>query len=521
MTPRRFFNTAGPCEPTRNYMLPATERLAAENVLGLIGQNAYFVLHAPRQTGKTTAMFELANYLTTSGSYVAVVISMEVGAAFADDIEAAEKAILSEWRYAINFQLPPELRPTQWDPVAAPGQRIGAILAEWAATAPRPLVVFLDEIDALQNKVLVSVLRQLRTGYFRRPSDFPASLALVGLRDVRDYKVASGGSDRLNTPSPFNISVRSITLRNFNAAEVRTLLLQHTTATGQMFTPEALAAVFDLTQGQPWLVNALAKVAVEELVKDVTQPITVEQMDQAKELLIARRQTHLDQLADKLRQPRVRRVIEPILAGGNLQDVPQDDIDYVLDLGLCRFAPGGGLVIANPIYREVLPRTLAYTARASLPMIPATWLTPEGRLDADKLLDAFLAFWRQHGQPLLQTAHYHEIAPHLVMMAFLDRVVNGGGILDREYAIGSDKMDLYLRYGPDRLAFELKVWRDGKPDPLKRGLEQLDAYLSGLGLTTGWLVIFDQRAGLPDISERTTTASATTPTGRPVTVIRA
>lgn len=109
------------------------------------------------------------------------------------------------------------------------------------------------------------------------------------------------------------------------------------------------------------------------------------------------------------------------------------------------------------------------------------------------------------------------------MMAFLDRVANGGGTLTREYAIGTERMDLYLQYGATRLAIELKVWRDKdkKPDPLKQGLEQLDDYLNGLSLATGWLVIFDQRDGLPPISERTTTEQAVSPAGREIIVIRA
>ena len=106
------------------------------------------------------------------------------------------------------------------------------------------------------------------------------------------------------------------------------------------------------------------------------------------------------------------------------------------------------------------------------------------------------------------------------MMAFLDRVANGSGILDREYALGEDKMDLYLRYGGERLGMELKVWRDRKADPRDEGLEQLDGYLNKLGLESGWLVIFDQRSGLPDISERTTVEMVTSPAGRAVTVIR-
>jgi hypothetical protein len=266
-------------------------------------------------------------------------------------------------------------------------------------------------------------------------------------------------------------------------------------------------------------VNALARQAVEVIAPDPNAPITTAIIDGAKEILIQRQDTHLDSLAERLREPRIRAIIEPILAGRTLENVPPDDLRFVQDLGLCRLDPAGGLVIANPIYREVLPRVLASTAQASLPHIAPTWLRPDGSLDVGRLLDAFLAFWRQHGQPLLRTAPYHEIAPHLVMMAFLHRVVNGGGTLEREYAIGTRRMDLCLRYGELTLGIELKVRRDGEPDPLPEGLVQLEAYLQGLGLPTGWLVIFDQRSGLPPIAERTGAVTATTPTGRTVTVI--
>ena len=323
--------------------------------------------------------------------------------------------------------------------------------------------------------------------------------------------------------SAFNIKAKSLRLGDFDTGEVRALLQQHTDETGQPFMPEALDAVWRLTQGQPWLVNALAYEACFEMLtgRDRTQPITVEQIETAKENLILRRVTHLDQLADKLREDRVRRVIEPMLAGRTLDQPPLDDIDYLIDLGLCRMTSGQGLTIANPIYREVLPRTLALMPQASLPTITPTWLNTDGSLNPERLLEAFLQFWRQHGQPLLGSALYHEIAPHLVLMAFLHRVVNGDGTLEREYAIGSGRMDLCLRYGTVTLGIKLKVWRDGEPDPLTEGLAQLDGYLAGLGLDSGWLVIFDRRPGQPPIRERTSSAEQSSPQGRRITVVRA
>ncbi len=88
----KWFNTAGPCKADIHYMLPPTVRLS--DIKPLIAQEGYFVIHAPRQVGKTTAMLALAQELTASGQYTAVMVSAEVGAAFPRDMGKAEAAIL-------------------------------------------------------------------------------------------------------------------------------------------------------------------------------------------------------------------------------------------------------------------------------------------------------------------------------------------------------------------------------------------------------------------------------------------
>ena len=513
----RFFNTSGPNRIARHYTLPVLRRLP--EVRGLVEQELYFVLHAPRQVGKTTALLSLAQELTAEGRHTAVLLSMEQGAPFSSDPSAAELAMLGSWRGAVEAWLPVELQPPSW-PDAAPGDRIGAALRMWARASSRPLVVFLDEIDALEDDALVSVLRQIRAGYPTRPEHFPAALALIGLRDVRDYEVASGSDGRLGTASPFNIKAESLTLRNFTDAEVAELYGQHTAETGQRFEPDALVRAYHISQGQPWLVNALARQLTEVLVPDRAQAITATHVDQAKEILIRRQDTHLDSLMDRLREPRVRAILEPMLAGETPGDVPEDDRRFVIDLGLLRRSTLGGLEVANPIYQEIIVRALTSGTSDALPQIPTTWLHPDGTLDEAALLRSFLQFWRQHGEPLLGTAPYHEIAPHLVLMAFLHRVVNGGSI-EREYATGRGRMDLCLRYGGKALAIEVKVWKPKAADPLTHGLEQLDGYLARLGLDSGWLVIFDRRPGAPPLDERIGSSEATTPSGRRAVVVRA
>jgi hypothetical protein len=515
----RFFNTAGPCRPGEHYMLPAAVRVP--EVREIVERGGYFVLHAPRQTGKTTALLQLAQDLTAEGRYAACLLSVETGAPFADDPATAETAILSTWRDATQRWLPAELRPLAWPEGTSVG-RLGSLLAAWARTCPRPLVLFLDEIDALRDEAMISVLRQLRGGYPTRPEGFPWSIGLVGLRDVRDYVVASGGSGRLGTASPFNVKVVSLRLGDFDEADVEALLGQHTEDTGQPFEPAAVARIWDLSRGQPWLVNALAAQLVDRLVRDRSVPIGVDAVDAARDELIRRQDTHLDSLVERLREDRVRAIVAPMLSGETAASAwPLDDVRYVEDLGLVRRGSLGTLEIANPIYREVVARLLAEPTRVGLPPTQPVWMGPDGRLDPARTLDAFLAFWRRHGEALLRSASYPEIAPHLVLLAWLDRVANGGGRVEREYAIGSGRMDVLLERGDVRMAFELKVWRDGQRDPLAEGLEQMDAYLGGLGLHTGWLVIFDTRSGRPPIDERTSAEAARTAGGRTVTVIRA
>ena len=371
----RKFNTEGPIRADRHYHIPPLTRIDLDDVLGLIRDEKYFVLHAPRQTGKTSALLALRDLLNSgqAGDFRCVYANVEAGQAMRENIAEGIRTVLAELAFRASVTLDDETLEHIWPALLArvgPGQALRQALARWSMADPRPLVLLIDEIDALIGDTLLSVLRQLRTGYDQRSAAFPHSIVLCGVRDVRDYRIHSTAEDRLVLGgSAFNIKSASLRLGDFSDQEIGALLAQHADETGQAFTDDALRLIRTRTAGQPWLVNALCYDACfrDRAGRDRSRPITAAAIVDAQERLILRRDTHVDDLANKLREERVRRVIEPILVGAGQQAWSDEDLAYVRDLGLVAQDVGGRPRIANPIYAEVVPRHLNYAVQETLP----------------------------------------------------------------------------------------------------------------------------------------------------------
>ena len=373
-------------------------------------------------------------------------------------------------------------------------------LSRWAAADRTPLVLLIDEIDALVGDTLLAVLRQLRAGYDQRPSAFPHSVVLCGVRDLRDYRIHSMAENRMVLGgSAFNVKAKSLRLGDFSEQEVRALLAQHTTATGQAFTEEALRLILARTAGQPWLVNALCREACfdDKAGRDRSRPITEQAIRQAQERLILARVTHLDDLADTLREERVRRVVEPMLTGADRHAWTTEDVAYACDLGLVAQEADGTPRIANPIYAEVVPRHLNYAVQAGLPQRMAWYVDADGGLDVEGLIAAFQAFFREHSEHWVQRfERYHEAGPQLLLQAHLQRIVNGGGRIEREYALGRGRTDLLIVWPQGgrerRFVVECKVRRGELERTVAEGVKQTRAYVDRCGAEAGHLIVFDR-----------------------------
>ena len=394
-----YFNTAGPCVPGEHYMLSPLKRFA--HVVDLIDQRKYFTMHSGRQTGKTTNCRALVKHINKGNQYCASWVNIET-AREDPNVNTATRTLLNELTRAIKRDLPavsplPDSEELLRDSKTA----VRVYLEHISRVSQRPLVLFFDEADGLVGEAMVSFLTQLRAGYLdRSDSPFPLAVALVGLRQIRDY--ALHVEDRhavswLGTTSPFNVTAEAATLEPFTRQDVQELLMQHTTATGQAFQPEAVERIWYLSQGHPWFVNALAAEAVDRDVKDRSQPVTAEHIEIGKERIIVERRTHIDSLVALLREPRVRRILAPMLVGERTnEEVLDDDFQYVLGLGIV-VQRQGQFEIANPIYREVIPRALNYIQQMQIWQEPRSYVKADGSLNLPKLFAEWQTFWREDG----------------------------------------------------------------------------------------------------------------------------
>jgi hypothetical protein len=475
-------------------------RDSGEELMDLINTRQYFVIHAARQSGKTTLLFNIADKLIAEGKFYVLYCSLESMQNLKEEsigIPSVVKKIKQELRLQ---KLPGGFADNaDYEDFA---NVLKVTLTDYCGSLDKPFVLLFDEADCLSNGTLITFLRQLRDGFVsgsRIP--FVHSVALVGMRNIRDYKARiRDDSVTLGSSSPFNIVKESLSIKTFTRNEVSELYSQHTAETGQIFEPQAVNYIFEQTDGQPWLVNAVARECVEKICKkDYSIPITGEMAKAAINTLILKRPTHFDSLMERLKEKRVRKVIQPLILGEDIIDKTADDYLYARDLGLIKESGNGLVEPANQIYAEIIIRMLSYSLQENLKLERPDDNLPKyivnGKIDINTLLKEFQGFWRENSEIWTKRYkenfyRYDEAAPHLVIQAFLQRVVNGGGQIVREMALGTRRADICIEWENQKYPVELKILKDKKSIP--EALVQLSSYIDKCGAKEGWLVVFDR-----------------------------
>lgn len=489
---KKFFNIAGPCRAELHYMIDPLQRL--EGVQNLIEGQHYFVLHAPRQTGKTTYIYTLMQQLNKQGRYTALLVNIQTAADARDSREAMRMVAAAIYRQATSYLLEPEW-PARVSENDTRFDNLPDYLADWARHNRRPIVLFIDEVDALNEEYLLVLLRQLRAGFEMRPRGFPQSIVLIGLRDVQEYKFRRAESNaQLNsTVSPFNVKSVSLLLPEFSFNEIEELLVQHTNDTAQHFSTEVKQCIYQLTHGQPWLVNALVNhILTKKLHNDIKQKVTIQHVIDAKNELLQNRNLHLHDLVSRLHETSIKLVVESII-NGEAPDFTQldDALAYARSLGLVARHPP--IRFSNPIYLELSLRALSSAFQESLAEdlvnVSKYYDENQKQLNVDEMLSAFQRFYRRYAEIWLSRYDFKEAGRQLMFFAFLFRIVENNAEISWDMSVGSTRCSLCVEYEQQHMAITLKLRQDNFARD--EGLEQAARYANTKGLKNTFLILFD------------------------------
>lgn len=495
----RFFNIAGPCRPEIHYMIDPLPRLPG--VRELIESQNFFVIHGPRQSGKTTYLYALMRRLNAEGRFSALTVNIQPAAGGKDSAHAM--MIIAEAIYhKARRHLPEKEWPDMPDPSDQEGFSRGQLqryLNMWAEKNPKPLALFIDEADTLPEPVFPSLLRQLIAGFEDRPHGFPHSIILTGVRDIRNYRFQKKQDKHSDLKGlPFDIKTESFFMHGFTPAETSALLDKHSKLSGQVFSPEIKREIFRLTQGQPWLVNALTRQIVTGILKnDYSSAVTAAHIVEARRELIRRRDTHLENLTDRFKEPAIKTVIETLVSGEFLEPGKlREYLTRAREIGLVG-EDESPVKFANPIYSETVFRALNYSYQISFhPEIadPKKYIRA-GRLFMDPLISVFQEFYRRHAEAWLEKFDFREIGRQMLFTAFLQRIAGADGIIECETAVGSGRCEILLIFGSEHFALTLKIRRNPYSEP--DGLSEMLGYLNRLNLEQGYLILFESDSQIP------------------------
>jgi hypothetical protein len=494
----RKFNITGKIIPEKHYYVDLTPQI--EKLMALAEEGTYFVINRPRQFGKTTVLNFFARRLQASNQYAPALISFESFTQRPDITETefyrrVAKLIGEELELVVDFS---NLK-TNDSEIDSRDDFFDSMRQTCRRLSPRKLALLIDEIDAVPETVVIGFLAGLREMFLERDrKPAPHAVCLAGVHDIKNLKARYRDETlSIGSASPFNIAV-DYELSPFNRENIRQYYMQHTKETGQVFDDKTIERVHHVTNGHPWLVSVLAKTLVESIVPNRKHKILVKHAEEAIQKLINSRNPNFESLFKNARHPRLFPLVLDLLTGKRREyNIQADNIDLGVRYGIFS-EENQQLVIANRIYTQVLFKHFKEELGGwgVEEIVDRSELEDKsGHLDFRQVLDKFQAFIRSKGAAVTKHSDFKEATGQLLLLCYLDSIVNGRGWTFKEVQSGKGRIDVLCCYGNQKEVVEIKLWYGGRR--YESGLTQLVKYLDSEGLDHGYLMVFDRRENAP------------------------
>jgi len=508
---RRTFETRGPVDPERNYVVPRKKEIA--DLVQRMEDGRYIVIFAPRQTGKTTFFRWALDALTNEDeTYFPIQLDFETYRNVS--IERFYASLQRDIREEIVIEsqrrgeaLSPEFQRFLENYPIRTHDSFQSFLKELASyLKKRKVAIIIDEFDGIPRAALSDFLYTLRRIYLSRaPDRCPYSVGIVGVKSITQLNNVilerSEGSDR--SISPFNIQ-DEFALPNFTLDQVRDLFLQYTDEVGQAFAPEVIENLHKQTAGQPFLVNRMAQLLTEEIGIPINETITQAHFEVAHKKILRERNVNLDHLTTNVRRDaRFGTILMELCSyeRGVPFNLRNDFISELATYGVLKEGADGLCEIANPIYHYCIVQTFQPLfnglERDYLPEDTMAgfldYVTPDGQLKMRPLLSNFRDFIARVGYRILEVPQTpQEFVGQDLLFAYLDQFVRlVRGFMYLEVRTGRGRMDLIILHKGEKYIVETKCWEG--ISLYDAGKSQLAEYLKLEGAKEGYYVVFDYR----------------------------
>ena len=481
---KRYFNTSGPNIPSEHYTL-MREELVAKGV-EQVHKSRYFTIWAPRQSGKSTYFRLLAIELEKEGYKVCHV-----------NVEAFK--VVDE-RFLCHY-LAKEM--TNAYGISIKGDTIDWLFSDVLNISNEKLVFIIDEIEGLNPDLFNRFLHTIRASYHSRLNHSLKSVIFVGVSNITSVVE--------DNASPFNIS-DSFELPYFTREEVFALFGQHEKEAGQLFSEEVKNKIFDISVGQPGLVNGfgleLSKRFSEKQIIDYQDYLEVEHwylyeaLDKNVANIINKAKVHQKFMETLLFTERKTRF-----------DIDNEKHRFLHVNGLIKADKEYNVTFWVPLYKKRLqkyfyPRLNGESEEIQTNINISEYFSADGMLNWDKIIREYQEYAKRRGfryfiqrdekgEPtgLLEAGLMYSFETFI--QTFL-QVMKGKSYLEAHVALG--RSDLIVNIRGNEAVIEGKIYSN--ITQFVDGKAQLAYYIQSLGLKKGiYLVFASNKVTHPDVVE--------------------
>ena len=495
----RTFSSYGPVDKDLHFYVPRTERVEAA-CRRLRGEGPekgghFITVWAPRQCGKTWIMREVLEKIREEGRFEVAMISMQSAKTVADDGEMLDWFVrkLADW-FGRPF------------PGISAWKELHRLFAPPHFEAP--LVLILDEFDALDEDFINKFANEFRDIYISRQIEGPSGesvrkcrlhgLALIGVRSVLGIENVTG--------SPFNVQ-RSMRIPNLRPDEVRSMFHWYETESGQAVDPEVAGRVYDETRGQPGLVSWFGELLTETFNRDPNRPISSEDFERAyAQAVQTLPNNHVPNIIGKARQEPYRDTVLQMFRTDRKIEFAFDDPrqNFLYMNGVIDFEAGEPGIFVRFSSPFVQKRLFAYFSREIFravdhlydPMTDIEAVANETGIDIPALMRLYQVYLDRNRDWLLRDAprrktdlRIFEAVFHFNLYMYLKAFFQDkGGAVFPEFPAGNGAVDILVRRNERLYALELKSFKDRYAH--RRALAQAATYAVRLGIDEIFLILF-------------------------------